>query len=150
MFFVGRKAVVEDSSGHEVAADRTLWHNLLHAAQRLRERLTSDPKSSLGLKAGCCDADPAFKHTVEVCFFSFFSLIPSSGCICRVGMIWECMMLCSSQHVRGVHEYARPLSTANMGMVCCCCCDYVRCTCFCSSARDTRPIFCCVSAFELS
>lgn len=57
---------MEDSSGHEMAADRTLWYNLLDAARLLRERLTSDPKSSFNLKAGCCDADPSFKHTVEV------------------------------------------------------------------------------------
>ncbi|CAN0051001.1 unnamed protein product [Pylaiella littoralis] len=59
-------AAVEDSSGPEVAADRTLWRNLLSSAKVLRERLSADPKSSCSLKAGSCDADPAFKHSLEL------------------------------------------------------------------------------------
>lgn len=60
------QAAVEDSSGAEVAADRTLWSNLLKSAKVLRERLSADPKSSCQLKAGCCGADPAFKQALEV------------------------------------------------------------------------------------
>ncbi|CAM9886314.1 unnamed protein product, partial [Ectocarpus sp. 8 AP-2014] len=59
-------AAVEDSSGPEVASDRALWRNLLDSAKLLRERLSADPKSSVSLKPGCCDADPAFKHLLEV------------------------------------------------------------------------------------
>eukprot|EP00903_Cladosiphon_okamuranus_P011185 g10554.t1 len=59
-------AAVEDSSGSEVASDRTLWSNLLGSAKLLRERLSADPKSSCQLKPGCCGADPAFKQTLEL------------------------------------------------------------------------------------
>ncbi|CAN0215799.1 unnamed protein product [Ectocarpus sp. 6 AP-2014] len=59
-------AAVEDSSGPEVASDRALWRNLLDSAKLLRERLSADPKSSVSLKPGCCDADPAFKHSLEL------------------------------------------------------------------------------------
>ncbi|CAN0023589.1 unnamed protein product, partial [Ectocarpus fasciculatus] len=59
-------AAVEDSSGPDVASDRALWRNLLDSAKLLRERLSADPKSSVSLKPGCCDADPAFKHSLEV------------------------------------------------------------------------------------
>lgn len=62
------QAAVEDSSGPEVASDRTLWRNLLDSAQLLRERLSSDAKSSCSLTPGCCDADPSFHHSVQVCF----------------------------------------------------------------------------------
>lgn len=64
--FRNEKAAVEDSSGPEVASDRALWRNLLDSAKLLRERLSADPKSSVSLKPGCCDADPAFKHSLEV------------------------------------------------------------------------------------
>ncbi|CAM9953478.1 unnamed protein product, partial [Laminaria digitata] len=60
-------AAVEDSSGSEVASDRKLWRNLLDSAQLLRERLSSDAKSSCRLKPGCCDVDPSFHHSLEVC-----------------------------------------------------------------------------------
>eukprot|EP00752_Nemacystus_decipiens_P003644 g3358.t1 len=59
-------AAVEDSSGPEVASDRTLWSNLLSSAKLLRERLSADPKSSCQLKPGCCGADPAFKQSLEL------------------------------------------------------------------------------------
>lgn len=59
---------MEDSSGPDVAADRTLWSNLLGSAKLLRERLSSDPKSSCQLRAGCCGADPAFKQSLEVVY----------------------------------------------------------------------------------
>lgn len=61
-----RKAAVEDSSGAEIASDRSLWFNLLDAAEMLRERLSTDPKWSFLLKPGCCERDPGFKHSVEV------------------------------------------------------------------------------------
>lgn len=57
---------MEDSSGPAVASDRALWRKLLGSAKLLRERLSADPKSSCQLKPGCCDADPAFKHSLEV------------------------------------------------------------------------------------
>ena len=65
------KAAIEDSEdsdsgGVEVASDRTLWRNLLSSANQLRERLSSEPKASCFLKAGCCDADPSFSHNLEV------------------------------------------------------------------------------------
>ncbi|CAM9918385.1 unnamed protein product [Ascophyllum nodosum] len=55
-----------DSGGVEVASDRTLWRNLLSSANQLRERLSSEPKASCFLKAGCCDADPSFSHNLEL------------------------------------------------------------------------------------
>lgn len=57
---------MEDSNGSAVASDRALWRNLLGSAKLLRERLSADPKSSCQLKPGCCEADPAFKQSLEV------------------------------------------------------------------------------------
>lgn len=58
---------MEDSSGSEVASDRKLWRNLLDSAKLLRERLSFDAKSSCILKPGCCEINPSFGHSLEVC-----------------------------------------------------------------------------------
>lgn len=115
------QAAVEDSSGPKVASDRTLWSNLLGSAKLLRERLSSDPKSSCQLKPGCCGADPAFKQSLEVhthvcllLFMGWFALI--AGGHPKVAALVHLVLSCVSS--RALRRSGPDLRRAPFRFVC--------------------------------